>query len=114
MNKNTVCGLETGADDYTINPFEPNKLRADHVDCRVLQLEENWQTVSSAFRIHYSILKRCMGSSLFVYSRKMRNDQNNREEVEEYVIKYSTADFTYSSICPKCYEQYIKPELEKL
>ncbi len=70
MNKNTVCGLETGADDYTINPFEPDKLRADHVDCRVLQLEENWQTVSSTFRIHYSILKRCMGPPYLCIAEK--------------------------------------------
>jgi len=45
------------------------------------------------------------------YCKKIRNDQTYREEVKEYIVKHLNADFTHS-ICPKCYEKHVKPELE--
>jgi hypothetical protein len=82
------------------------------VGYRVLQLQKKLADRVKCFQDSLQHIKTLQGILLFVYCRKIRNDQNCREEVEEYVIKYSTADFTYS-IRPKCYEQYIKPELEK-
>ncbi len=84
------------------------------VGYRVLQLQEKLVDRVKCLQDSLPHIKTLQGILLFVYCRKMKNDQNYREEVEEYVIKYSTANFTCSSICPKCYEQYIKPKLEKL
>ncbi len=112
--ENIVRGLEAGADDYIIKPFEPGELRARiRVGFRVLQLQKklanrikDLQESLQHIKILQGILPICS------YCKKIRDDQNYWEEVEEYVVKHSDADFTHS-VCPECYEKHITPELEE-
>jgi response regulator NasT len=45
------------------------------------------------------------------YCKKIRDDKNYWQEVESYISGHSEARFSHS-ICPACYEQFVRPQLE--
>jgi sigma-B regulation protein RsbU (phosphoserine phosphatase) len=47
------------------------------------------------------------------YCKKIRDDQNYWQQVENYISKHSEAQFSHS-ICPDCYESLVRPELDQL
>jgi hypothetical protein len=47
------------------------------------------------------------------YCKKIRNDQNYWEKVENYITDHSGDQFSHG-ICPECYKTVIEHELNKL
>jgi hypothetical protein len=47
------------------------------------------------------------------YCKKIRNDRNYWQQVENYISEHSEAQFSHG-ICPDCYEKFVQPELAKL
>jgi tyrosine-protein phosphatase YwqE len=47
------------------------------------------------------------------HCKKIRDDQNSWQKVEEYVSEHSEAQFSHS-ICPDCYASIVESELEEL
>ncbi|MGR3292958.1 MAG: response regulator, partial [Candidatus Scalindua sp.] len=83
------------------------------VGCRVLQLQEKLANRIKDLQDSLQHIKTLQGIlPICSYCKRIRDDQNYWEEVEEYVVKHSNADFTHS-VCPRCYEKHIKPELEE-
>jgi phosphoserine phosphatase RsbU/P len=96
-----LTGMEAGADDFITKPYDEQQLAARvRVAERIVQLHTEVAELSGLLPI-------CS------YCKSIRNDQNYWERVETYVSERTEAKFTHS-ICPKCYEKHIKPQLEQL
>ena len=47
------------------------------------------------------------------YCKRIRNAEHAWQQVEEYIAAHAPVQFTHS-ICPPCYEQQVRPQLEQL
>jgi phosphoserine phosphatase RsbU/P len=108
--QDTIVGLEAGADDYLVKPFDPAELRARvAVGVRVIQLQlelarrvtELEQALAQVDQLH-GILPICS------YCKKIRSDEDSWQQVEAYVTTHSAARFSHG-VCPDCVGK-IRPE----
>jgi DNA-binding response OmpR family regulator len=108
-----VAGLEAGANDYVIKPYDPDELRARvAVGKRVVSLQADLarriRELSEALahvRTLQGILPICM------YCHKIRNDQESWDRMELYIAEHSDAEFSHG-ICPECMLKYHSDLLE--
>lgn len=110
-----VTGLQAGADDYVVKPFHEAELRARvQVGVRVVQLQLSLADRVRDLEEALSRVKQLQGLlPICSYCKKIRDDRNYWQQVEQYVTDRTEARFTHG-ICPSCYERYIKPELDGL
>jgi DNA-binding response OmpR family regulator len=116
--ENIVEGLEAGADDYVIKPFDGNELRARvEVGRRMVELQ-----AALAARVHelqyaldhvktlQHILPICM------HCHKIRDDKESWLQIENYLMQHADVQFSHG-ICLECMEQHYgivpKPNSEK-
>ena len=107
--KDLVAGLDAGADDYLVKPFDPDELRARvQVGLRVLSLQERLaervlelQTALSQVNQLHGLLPICS------YCKRIRTDENYWQQVESYISEHTQARFSHG-ICPPCYETALK------
>ena len=107
-----VAGLDAGADDYLIKPFDPEELRARvHVGIRVLALQDRLAERVTELQEALSKVKQLSGLlPICSYCKRIRGDENYWERVESYITEHTDAKFTHG-ICPQCYETVLA-ELE--
>ena len=110
-----VAGLEAGADDYVTKPFERETLRARlQTGVRTLELQKNLADRVKELESTLLRVKELQGLfPICPYCKKVRDDQNYWQQIEEYVTEHSGAQFSHS-ICPGCYDEIVKPQLEEL
>ena len=103
-----IAGLDAGADDYLIKPFDAEELRARiHVGLRVLKLQERLADRVAELQIALSTVKQLHGLlPICSYCKSVRNDQNYWEQVEQYVSDHTNLQFSHG-ICPGCYESVV-------
>jgi DNA-binding response OmpR family regulator len=103
QKEEVAAGLEAGADDYVIKPFDPDELRARlKVGQRVVDLERTLarkvkdleQAVSDVRKLK-ELLPICM------YCKSIRDDQDYWHQIEEYIHSETGVDFTHG-VCPEC------------
>ncbi|MEQ1758746.1 MAG: response regulator transcription factor [Vicinamibacterales bacterium] len=99
-----AAGLDCGADDYVVKPFNQSELRArarvglrmlglqDSLANRVVELEEALQKVKQL----KGLLPMCS------YCKKVRVDEEYWQQVEGYIAEHTDATFTHG-ICPACF-----------
>lgn len=108
-----IAGLEAGANDYVVKPYDPDELRARvAVGKRVVTLQADLarriRELSEALahvRTLQGILPICM------YCHKIRTDQESWDRIEHYIAEHSDAEFSHG-ICPDCMRKYHSDLLE--
>jgi sigma-B regulation protein RsbU (phosphoserine phosphatase) len=113
QKEDVANGLESGADDYVIKPFDADELRARlKVGERVVALERtlakkvaDLQAALDDVKKLKTLLPICM------YCKSIRDDGDYWHQIEEYIHTETGTDFSHG-ICPKCMAK-VTAELEK-
>jgi len=93
--------MEAGVDDFISKPIDLNLLSVRlQVAARILEFQ-------SQIGILKDLLPICM------YCKKIRGDKQYWETVEAYFKEQTGADFTHS-LCPDCYHEKVRPELDSI
>jgi phosphoserine phosphatase RsbU/P len=98
-----VAGLDAGADDYVIKPFDHEELRARvNVGARVARIQaelahqvNELQQALAAVQLLEGLIPICS------YCKRIRSDENSWEQMESYVSAHSSATFSHG-VCPTC------------
>jgi DNA-binding response OmpR family regulator len=108
-----IAGLEAGADDYLVRPFDPDELRARlHVGLRVLSLQERLAQRVAELQDALTRVKQLHGLlPICSYCKRIRSDTNYWQQVESYIAEHSEAQFSHG-ICPACFE-HVMGDLDK-
>lgn len=93
--------MESGVDDFLVKPLDK-----DSIWMR-LRVAERILGYASRISALESIIPICS------YCKRVREDSDYWKQVESYVTDMTGARFSHS-ICPKCYEEKVKPELEQM
>ena len=107
--RDVVAGLDAGADDYVIKPFDPDELRARaQVGVRVLTLQERLAARVAELQEALANVKQLRGLlPICSYCKRIRGDGQYWQQVEAYVAERSEAQFSHG-ICPACLEKVQK------
>jgi len=113
--EDVVKGLDAGANDYIIKPFDFQELRARvQVGATVVELQQRLAERVNELEEALAQVKRLQGIvPIRSYCKHVRNDQNYWQQVESYVSALSEARFSHS-VCPACYEAVVMPQLAEL
>ncbi|PYV32158.1 MAG: response regulator [Acidobacteria bacterium] len=113
-SEDVVEGLESGADDYVTKPFDRAELRARiQVGERVLELQTELSERVKELEAALARVKTLQGLlPICSYCKRIRNDQNYWQQVEQYIGEHSGAEFSHG-ICPDCFAKHVTPELKK-
>lgn len=114
QKEDIAFGLDSGADDYVVKPFDQQELRSRiAVAERVISLQ-----LSLAYRIQeleaaIAQIKQLKGLlPMCSYCKNVRDDSNYWQQVESYFSSHADVQFSHG-ICPTCWKQHVEPELRK-
>lgn len=113
QKEEVAAGLEAGADDYVVKPFDPDELRARlKVGKRVVTLERalakkvrDLEAALLDVKEMRKLLPICM------YCKSVRDDQDYWHQIEEYMHANAGTDFSHG-ICPECMKK-MKQEIRE-
>jgi DNA-binding response OmpR family regulator len=110
-----VNGLDAGADDYIIKPFDRDELRARlQAGLRIVTLQSTVTARVRELEDAIARIKTLQGLlPICSYCKRVRNDGDYWQQVESYISDHSDARFSHG-ICPDCYESVVKPQLQTL
>ncbi len=109
-----IVGLDAGADDYIVKPFDPEELRARiSVGVRVLGLQQKLAERVAELQAALSNVKQLHGLlPICSYCKRIRGDDQYWQQVEGYIAQHSNAEFSHG-ICPTCFAK-VSEELDEI
>jgi DNA-binding response OmpR family regulator len=98
-----VAGLEAGADDYVIKPFDLQELRSRiAVGERILRLESDLAGKINELAHALQHVKQLQGLlPICMFCKKIRDDGDAWHRLESYIEQHTEANFTHS-VCTDC------------
>ena len=113
--EDVVEALESGANDFVIKTHDIRELVSRvRVGARVIGLQAELARRAVEAEQALTHIKRLQGLlPICCYCKKIRNDQNYWQEIEQYVHDHTDADFSHG-ICPECYEKFLEPQMTKI
>jgi response regulator RpfG family c-di-GMP phosphodiesterase len=101
-----VAGLDAGADDYVVKPFDQEELRARvQVGIRVLKLQRSLADRVTELELALDRVNQLQGLlPICCYCKRIRDDRNYWHQVEAYIENHSDAQFSHG-VCPECIEK---------
>jgi DNA-binding response OmpR family regulator len=107
-----AAGLDAGADDYVIKPFDPDELRARlKVGQRVVELERTLDKRVQDLQTALDDVKKLKGLlPICMYCKSVRDDRDYWRQIDEYIHAETGTDFSHG-ICPCCMDKLNKGQL---
>ncbi|MFH1476437.1 MAG: response regulator transcription factor [Verrucomicrobiota bacterium] len=108
-----VKGLQAGANDYMVKPYNAEELKARvGVGRRFVELQTMLTDRIKELEKAQTHIKTLQGIlPICTYCKKIRDDKQYWQQVEAYVTEHSQAQFSHS-ICPECHEKFVRPALD--
>lgn len=109
-----VIGLDAGANDYLIKPFDRAELRARvQVGAHVLELQNKLAERVRELEDAIAQVRQLQGLlPICSYCKKIRDEQNYWQRVDTYLSEHTDVMFSHG-ICPDCYRDVIQPQLDE-
>jgi DNA-binding response OmpR family regulator len=109
-------GMQAGVDEFLTKPVDRDQLRARmRVGRRIMTLQETLRQRIKEVEEANKHVKKLQGLlPICAYCKNVRNESDLWQKVESYIHEHELdVEFSHS-ICPDCYEKYVKPMEEKM